>query len=43
MPGVNSVELPAGSISRTLRDTTAFLKRLDDLVPGLGDFFDLFP
>lgn len=38
-PGVNSVELPSNTITRTLRDVTKFLERLDDLVPGLSTSF----
>lgn len=36
--GVDSVLVPHGRVSRVLRDVTSFVKRLDDLVPGLGDF-----
>lgn len=32
--GVQSVEIPAGSLSRVLRDATSFVKRLEDALPG---------
>lgn len=42
-PGVGSIELPSGSITRTLRSATSFLERLDDLIPGSGrQLFKLF-
>lgn len=32
--GVQSVEIPTGSVSRVLRDATRFVKRLEDAIPS---------
>ena len=40
-PGVSSVELPVGTITRFLRDATRLAERLDDAIPGLGDLLRL--
>ncbi len=40
IPGVDSIEVPTGDISRFIRDVTRFIERLDDLKPGLGDFIE---
>ncbi len=42
IPGVDSIEVPSGDISRFLRDATRFLERLDDLKPGLGDIIERY-
>jgi hypothetical protein len=37
-PGVATLPIPDGWLSRGVRDLTRFAERLDDLLPGLGDF-----
>jgi len=36
IPGVESIEVPAGWLSKGASAVTRFLERMDDLVPGLG-------
>lgn len=38
-PGVSSVLIPEGWATRGARDVTRFLERIDDVVPGLSNFF----
>lgn len=40
-PGVTSIEIGSNVATRFLRDATRFLERLDDALPGLGDFFGI--
>lgn len=41
VPGVDSVQLPDGEVSRFLRDATRFVKRITDLVPGSDDWLPI--
>lgn len=39
IPGVDSIEIPSGDISRWIRDTTRFMERIEDTIPGTRSWF----